>query len=243
MLQNCSATHRTYALRNMADYKVAILETLPEAGMLLRFDRNDVWVSFLGNYNAANLTAVYATAIELGFEQSEVLQAISTLVPVEGRFNILRAADGTLVIIDYAHTPDAIEKLLTSVEEFRKDSMQVTVVCGCGGDRDSSKRCLMGKAAVDNSNRAIFTSDNPRSESPEQIIEDMTTLLPATADYLKIADRDTAIKTAIMLSRPGDIVVIAGKGHENYQIIGDKKIEFNDKERAIYWLAALNRNN
>ncbi len=240
MLQNTAAKRRTLSLRKNADYNCKIMEATPE-GMSLRIDNIDLWVSFLGRFNAYNLLTVYATAIELGFEQMEVLRCISLLKPVDGRFDIVRAADGTTAIVDYAHTPDALENILKTVAEICPKDKQVTTICGCGGERDKSKRPEMAQIAVKYSDRAIFTSDNPRSEDPEQILCDMEQGVATTDNYLKIVDRDTAIKTAIMLSNKGDIIVVAGKGHEQYQIIGDQKLHFNDKERVNHWFSAFNR--
>ena len=240
MLQNTIAEPITISLRSRADFSCKIMEGTPE-GMLLRIDDTDVWVGFLGRFNAYNLLTVYAAAIKLGFDKDEVLRTMSLLHPVDGRFDIVHATDGTIAIIDYAHTPDALENILKTVAEISTKNEAITVVCGCGGERDKTKRPEMAQIAVKYSNRAIFTSDNPRSEEPEQILRDMEEGVAITDCYMKIADRDSAIKTAIMLSTPGDIIVVAGKGHENYQIIGDTKLPFNDKERVIYWLTTFNR--
>lgn len=240
MLQNTIAEPITISLRSRADFSCKIMEATPE-GMLLRIDDTDVWVGFLGRFNAYNLLTVYAAAIKLGFDKDEVLRTMSLLHPVDGRFDIVHATDGTIAIIDYAHTPDALENILKTVAEISTKNEAITVVCGCGGERDKTKRPEMAQIAVKYSNRAIFTSDNPRSEEPEQILRDMEEGVAITDCYMKIADRDSAIKTAIMLSTPGDIIVVAGKGHENYQIIGDTKLPFNDKERVIYWLTTFNR--
>jgi UDP-N-acetylmuramoyl-L-alanyl-D-glutamate--2,6-diaminopimelate ligase len=240
MLQNTAAKRLTLSLRRAADFNCKIMETTVE-GTLLRIDNVDLWVGFLGRFNAYNLLTVYAAAVELGFERSEVLRCISMLRPVDGRFDIVHATDGTTAIIDYAHTPDALENILKSVAEIRTPKQTVTVVCGCGGERDKTKRPEMAQIAVKHSDRAIFTADNPRSEDPEQILRDMEQGISVTDNYMKIVDRDNAIKTAVMLSAPGDIVVIAGKGHETYQIIGTEKLPFNDKERVSYWFTAFNR--
>ena len=240
MLQNTAAKRLTLSLRRAADFNCKIMETTVE-GTLLRIDNVDLWVGFLGRFNAYNLLTVYAAAVELGFERSEVLRCISMLRPVDGRFDIVHATDGTTAIIDYAHTPDALENILKSVAEIRTPKQTVTVVCGCGGERDKTKRPEMAQIAVKHSDRAIFTADNPRSEDPEQILRDMEQGISVTDNYMKIVDRDNAIKTAVMLSAPGDIVVIAGKGHETYQIIGTEKLPFNDKERVSYWFTVFNR--
>ena len=240
MLQNTAARRLTLSLRKVADYNCKIVEHTPE-GMLLRIGADELWVCFIGRFNGYNLLTVFAAAVELGLDRSEVLRAMSLLHPVDGRFDIVRASDGTLAIIDYAHTPDALENILKTVAEILPNNKGVTVVCGCGGERDKSKRPEMAQIAVKYSNRAIFTSDNPRSEEPEQILSDMEAGVSIADNYLKITDRDTAIKTAIMLSNPADIIVVAGKGHECYQIIGDQKLDFNDKERVNYWFTAFNR--
>lgn len=240
MLQNTVAEPLTLSLRRSANFCCKIIEATAE-GMLLRIDGTDVWVSFLGRFNAYNLLTVYAAAIKLGFERAEVLRVLSLLHPVDGRFDIVYATDGTIAIVDYAHTPDALENILKTVAEIRTKRESVTVICGCGGERDTTKRPEMARIAVKYSDRAIFTADNPRSEDPEQILRDMEAGIEATDNYMKIVDRDNAIKTAVMLSSPKDIIVIAGKGHENYQIIGSEKLPFNDKERVTYWFSTFNR--
>ena len=240
MLQNTAAKRLTLSLRRAADFNCKVMESTVE-GTLLRIDNVDLWVSFLGRFNAYNLLTVYAAAIELGFDKSEVLRCISMLRPVDGRFDMVHATDGTTAIIDYAHTPDALENILKSVAEIRSPRQKVTVICGCGGERDKTKRPEMAAIAVRLSDRAIFTADNPRSEDPEQILREMEEGVAVTDNYMKIVDRDNAIKTAVMLSTAGDIIVIAGKGHETYQIIGTEKLPFNDKERAQYWFTTFNR--
>lgn len=240
MLQNTVAKRLTLSLRRTADFNCKVMESTVE-GTLLRIDNVDLWVGFLGRFNAYNLLTVYAAAIELGFDKAEVLRCISMLHPVDGRFDMIHATDGTTAIIDYAHTPDALENILKSVAEIRSPKQKVTVICGCGGERDKTKRPEMAAIAVKLSDRAIFTADNPRSEDPEQILREMEQGVAVTDNYMKIVDRDNAIKTAVMLSTAGDIIVIAGKGHETYQIIGTEKLPFNDKERAQYWFATFNR--
>ena len=240
MLQNTAAKRITLSVRRHADYNCKIMETTPE-GMLLRIDNTDLWVAFLGRFNAYNLLTVYAAAVELGFEKEEVMRCLTLLRPVDGRFDIVHAQDGTTAIVDYAHTPDALENILKTVSEIRTKNQSVTVICGCGGERDKSKRPEMAQIAVKYSDRSIFTSDNPRSEDPEQILREMEEGVAITDNYMKIVDRDNAIKTAVMLSKAGDIIVVAGKGHESYQIIGSQKFDFNDKERVIYWFSTFNR--
>ena len=229
MVQNTRAVVRTLSLRSMADFRCKVVEMLLD-GMLLRIDGEEVWVKCIGRFNAYNMLTIYATALMLGQRKEEVLTAISTLQSVSGRFEYIRAEDGTTAVVDYAHTPDALENVITTIEEFRQPSQNLIVLCGCGGDRDKTKRPEMAAIAVKYAATAIFTSDNPRTEDPEQILRDMVEGLPLDARYLKISDRGEAIRTAAMLARPGDIILLAGKGHENYQVIGTEKIHFDDRE-------------
>ena len=231
MVQNTAATVRSYALRTVADYRCKIVEMHLD-GMLLRIDGREVWVALPGRFNAYNLTAVYATAVELGFGPEEVLRILSTLRPVDGRFEIVRAADGTTAVVDYAHTPDALENVLKTIGEIRREGQRLLVVCGCGGNRDRTKRPEMARIAVQYADTAIFTSDNPRHESPEAILDDMAAGIPAGARCLRIVDRREAIRTAAMLAQAGDILLVAGKGHETYQIVGDEKRHFDDREEV-----------
>lgn len=231
MVQNTAAEVKTLSLRNVADFRCKISEMHID-GMLLRIDGSDVWVKFLGRFNAYNLLSVYATAVMLGFDRGEVLQAMSALHAVSGRFEYITAPNGTTAIVDYAHTPDALENVIQTIEEIRRPTQKLIVVCGCGGDRDRTKRPEMAQIAVKYADTAIFTSDNPRHEEPEAILADMIAGLQPTDRYLKIADRGEAIKTAAMLATPGDIILLAGKGHEDYQIIGDQKHHFDDKEQV-----------
>ena len=231
MVQNTAAAVHTYSLRGMADFCCRIVETHLD-GMLLRIDGQEVWVGLLGRFNAYNLLAVYGTAVLLGLDRSEVLRVLSTLRPVSGRFEIVRAANGTTAVVDYAHTPDALENVLRTIEEIRTPQQQLLVVCGCGGDRDRTKRPEMAQIAVQYASTAIFTSDNPRHESPEAILDEMVAGLDPGTRYLRIADRAEAIRTAVMLSHPGDVILVAGKGHETYQIIGDVKHHFDDREEV-----------
>lgn len=231
MVQNTAAAVHTYSLRGMADFRCRIVETHLD-GMLLRIDGQEVWVGLLGRFNAYNLLAVYGTAVLLGLDRGEVLRVLSTLRPVSGRFEIVRAANGTTAVVDYAHTPDALENVLRTIEEIRTPQQQLLVVCGCGGDRDRTKRPEMAQIAVQYASTAIFTSDNPRHESPEAILDEMVAGLDPGTRYLRIADRAEAIRTAVMLSHPGDVILVAGKGHETYQIIGDVKHHFDDREKV-----------
>lgn len=231
MVQNTRAAVKTYSLQSMADFRCKILETHPD-GMELRLDGNEVWVHFLGRFNAYNLLSVYATALLLGADRDEVLRSLSTLHPVSGRFEFVRAANGVTAIVDYAHTPDALEKVLQTIEELRRPNQQLLVICGCGGDRDKTKRPEMAQIAVKYATTAILTSDNPRHENPEAILDDMVAGLASDDRFMRITDRSEAIRTAAMLAKPGDFILIAGKGHENYQIIGDTKHHFDDKEEV-----------
>ena len=215
----------------MADFRCKIVEMHVD-GMLLRIDGQEVWVGLVGRFNAYNLLAVYGAAVLLGLDRTEVLRAMSMLHAVSGRFEFVRAENGTTAIVDYAHTPDALENVIQTIQEIRTPAQQLIVVCGCGGDRDRTKRPEMAQIAVKYADTAIFTSDNPRHESPGAILDEMAAGLDPGARFLRIVDRAEAIRTAAMLSRPGDILLIAGKGHETYQIIGDVKHHFDDKEEV-----------
>ena len=241
MVQNTAARVSTYSLRAMADFRGKILEMHPD-GMLLRLDGQELWVSLLGRFNAYNLLAVYGAACLLGLDRREVLRVMSTLQPVDGRFEVVRAANGTTAIVDYAHTPDALENVLQTIGELRTPTQQLIVVCGCGGDRDRTKRPEMAAIAVKHASTAIFTSDNPRHEAPEAILDDMTAGLDAGTRYLRITDRAEAIRTAVMMSHPGDLLLVAGKGHETYQIVGDEKHHFDDREELRKAFETLSRN-
>jgi UDP-N-acetylmuramoyl-L-alanyl-D-glutamate--2,6-diaminopimelate ligase len=215
----------------MADFRTKIIEMMPD-GMQLIIDGKEVWVKFTGRFNAYNLTTVYAAATLLGIEPIEVLTTLSMLHPVAGRFETITAADRTMAIVDYAHTPDALENVLQTIGEIRTEGQRLIVVCGCGGDRDKTKRPEMAKIAVEHATTAIFTSDNPRTESPEAILDDMVAGVAEATNYLRISDRHEAIRTATMLAQAGDIILIAGKGHEDYQIIGTEKHHFDDREEV-----------
>lgn len=232
MVQNTAAEISTYGMRGFSDYKVRILENTPE-GMLLEMDREEVWVKFLGKFNAYNLLAVYAAARLLGADKYEVLTAISDLTPVRGRFETVRSASGVTAIIDYAHTPDALKNVIDTVNDMRKGSEKLYVVVGCGGDRDKSKRPEMARIAAEFSDMAIFTSDNPRSEDPEAILAEMKAGVEGIGRYLSITDRREAIKTAAALASPGDIILIAGKGHETYQVVKDETVHLDDREEIL----------
>ncbi|MBQ2429412.1 MAG: UDP-N-acetylmuramoyl-L-alanyl-D-glutamate--2,6-diaminopimelate ligase, partial [Alistipes sp.] len=199
---------------------------------LLRVNSHDVWVKFLGRFNAYNLLCVYGAAVLLGSDEQEVLQALSALTSVSGRFEPVRSEGGITAIVDYAHTPDALENVIATINDIRTPSQQLIVVCGCGGDRDATKRPEMGRIASREANIAIFTSDNPRTEDPEKILDQVVAGAEAGAQTLRISDRAQAIRTAVMLAKAGDIILIAGKGHEDYQIIGTEKIHFDDREQV-----------
>ena len=229
MVQNCCAHVARYSLRQVATYHAKVLEMLFD-GMLLRIGQQEVWVSFLGRFNAYNLLCVFGAAMELGADENEVLQALSSLHSVSGRFEPLRSTGGVTAIVDYAHTPDALENVITTINDIRQAGQRLFVVCGCGGDRDPSKRESMGRIASREADVAILTSDNPRTEDPERILDQIMQGVETGAQSLRIADRRQAIRTAVMMATKGDIILVAGKGHEDYQIIGHEKIHFSDKE-------------
>lgn len=229
MLQNTRAHKYTLSLRSLADFNCKIVETDFD-GMCLNIDGQEMWIRMLGKFNAYNLLTIYGAAVLLGFERTEVLRVLSTLTAVSGRFEMIQAKDKTTAIVDYAHTPDALENVIQTINEIRKSPQRLIVVCGCGGDRDKTKRPEMAAIAVKYADTAIFTSDNPRTEDPEQILRDMEAGVEAGQRYLKITDRKEAIRTAILIAQPKDIILVAGKGHEDYQIIGQTKHHFDDRE-------------
>lgn len=240
MVQNCKAQVRTYSTRSMADYKGRIVEESIE-GMLLDINGSEVSVPFVGRFNVSNLLGVYGAAVMLGEDASEVLRVLSTLRPVNGRFEAIRSPKGCSAVIDYAHTPDALENVLTAIQEIVNGKGQIITVCGAGGNRDKGKRPLMAQEAVKRSDRVIITSDNPRFERPEDIIADMLAGLDEAgrAKTLAITDRREAIRTAAALAQTGDVILIAGKGHEPYQEIEGVKHHFDDHEevRAAFGIA------
>ncbi len=229
MVQNTNAKKVTYALKTVADYKAKILENQLN-GLLLTIQNNEVWTRLIGNFNAYNLLAIYATADLLGIEQLENLRLLSELESVSGRFEHLVSSQGITVIVDYAHTPDALKNVLETINTIRTFNEKVITVVGCGGDRDKTKRPKMAHIASALSDHAIFTSDNPRSEDPQKIIEDMEAGVEPHnyKKTLSIVDRKQAIKTASQLANTGDIVLIAGKGHETYQEVNGVKADFDD---------------
>jgi UDP-N-acetylmuramoyl-L-alanyl-D-glutamate--2,6-diaminopimelate ligase len=231
MVQNTQATVRTYAQRTSADFKARILEEGFE-GMNLNIDGREVFVQFVGRFNVSNLLAVYGAAIMMGKDPEEVLIALSTMKPVNGRFEAIRSREGVTAIVDYAHTPDALVNVLSTINEVLQKKGQCWTVCGAGGNRDKGKRPLMAQEAVKNSDRVIITSDNPRFEEPQDIINDMLAGLTdeERRTVITIVDRREAIRTACMMAKPGDVVLVAGKGHEDYQIIQGVKHHFDDHE-------------
>ncbi len=231
MLQNSKAIKKTYSTRTLADFKGKILEESFE-GMMLDMNNMEVAVNFIGKFNVYNLLAVYGTAVLLGKDEMEVLRILSMLQSVSGRFETIRSPKGYTAIVDYAHTPDALNNVLTTINEIREGAGKLITIVGCGGDRDKGKRPMMAKEAADASDKVIITSDNPRNEDPQDIINDMIAGLDAIdmCKVLSILDRHQAIKTACMLAESGDVILVAGKGHETYQIIGDKTHHFDDKE-------------
>lgn len=233
MTQNTQAKVVTYSLRSLCDFKGRILEDHFE-GMLIDFNGRETAVQFVGKFNASNLLAVLGTAVMLGKDTDEVLRILSTLKPVSGRFETVRSPKGYTAIIDYAHTPDAIANVLSSIKEVLGSRGSIITVVGAGGNRDKGKRPLMAKEAVKGSNRVIITSDNPRFEEPADIIADMLAGLSEDerTNVLSITDRREAIRTACMMAGQGDVILIAGKGHEDYQEIKGVKHHFDDKEEA-----------
>ena len=231
MVQNTKASVKTYSLRAAADFKAKVLEESFE-GMYLEINGREVSVPFIGRFNVSNLLAVYAAAICMGRQPEDVLVALSTLHPVNGRFETLRSPEGVTAIVDYAHTPDALANVLSTINEIQKHRGEVITVCGAGGNRDKGKRPLMAQEAVRGSDRVVITSDNPRFEEPQDIINDMLAGLDKNQmrKVVSIADRREAIRTACMMAKPGDVVLVAGKGHEDYQEVKGVKHHFDDHE-------------
>ncbi len=232
MLQNTAAKKLSYSLRTMADFKGKILEN-GLAGLVMTINEQEVHFRLIGEFNAYNLLAVYGAAVSLGENKQDVLQCLSNITGAEGRFDYsISPKEKVIAIVDYAHTPDALVNVLATIKKLRQGNEQVITVVGCGGDRDKTKRPVMGEVACEHSDKVIFTSDNPRTEDPQQILSDMEEGLSVTAKrkYISIADRKQAIKTAISMAGPEDIVLVAGKGHEKYQDINGVKHHFDDKE-------------
>ena len=233
MLQNTKAQKHNYSLRGMADFKTRILEHSFE-GMLLDMNDREVNVAFTGKFNASNLTAVFGASVLLGQDELEVLRILSSLHSVSGRFETLHAPQGFTAIVDYAHTPDALNNVISTINQILEGNGRLITVVGCGGNRDKGKRPMMAREAVDGSWKAILTSDNPRFEDPQEILNDMLAGLDVTqkSKSLTIADRREAIKTACAIAQKGDVVLVAGKGHEDYQIIQGVKHHFDDREEV-----------
>ena len=239
MVQNTKATVKTYSTRSMADFKAKIIECHFE-GMYLDINGKEVGVQFIGKFNVSNLLAVYGAAVMLGKQSEDILVILSTLKSVNGRLEPIRSPEGYTAIVDYAHTPDALENVLNAIHEVLDGKGKVITVCGAGGNRDKGKRPLMAQEAVKQSDRVIITSDNPRFEEPQDIINDMLAGLDARQmkKVISIVDRREAIRTACMMAEKGDVILIAGKGHEDYQEIQGVKHHFDDKEvvREIFGL-------
>lgn len=242
MVQNCKALKRSFALKTMADYKARILENLI-SGLHLSIDGNEMYSQLIGQFNASNLLAVYAISQELEQDKLEVLTKLSSLSSVEGRFQQMTSEKQIMAVVDYAHTPDALMNVLKTIKTLRTGNEQVITVVGCGGDRDKTKRPEMAKIAAELSTKVVLTSDNPRSEQPDEIIKDMVAGLDpvALAKTLQISDRKEAIKLACTLAQPHDIILIAGKGHEKYQDIKGVKHPFDDLETVETTFKLLNK--
>ncbi len=237
MLQNCKARHYTFSTRGMADFRCSIIEESFE-GMGLRIMGNEVWTRFIGDYNASNLLAVYSASELLKAKKPEILTLISDLKPVPGRLEVIRIADIT-GIVDYAHTPDALVNVLDTINRIREGNIKLITVIGAGGDRDKTKRPIMAAIAAERSTKLILTSDNPRTEDPEKILDDMETGIdPGFVNKtLRISNRREAVKTAVMLAEKGDVILVAGKGHETYQEIMGIRHHFDDREELRNALA------
>jgi UDP-N-acetylmuramoyl-L-alanyl-D-glutamate--2,6-diaminopimelate ligase len=241
MLQNSKASKKTYALKQLADYKATVIENSFN-GLHLDIDGIEVFFKLVGSFNAYNLLAAYGTALLLNQDQLTVLTTLSRLDGAEGRFEYLSSKTGVIGIVDYAHTPDAVQNVLSTVQNIRKGTEQVITVIGCGGDRDKTKRPIMAQVACDWSDKVILTSDNPRSEDPQAIISEMEQGVSPTnkRKTLSITDRKEAIKTACHLAKPGDIIIVAGKGHEKYQEVNGVRNHFDDKEILLEQFNLIN---
>ncbi len=236
MVQNCKAKKLTFSLRGVSDFRCKIIEEHLD-GMLLDIDKSEIWLRFIGRFNAYNLLGVYAIARELGVEKTELLTQMSYLTPVAGRFDTLKINNEGIAVVDYAHTPDALENVLQTISEIRRPDQKVYTVVGCGGDRDKTKRPIMAGIAAKYSDLTFITSDNPRTENPEDIIADMLKGLENTPShkYMKITSRHDAIKMAVIMAsqNPKSILLVAGKGHETYQDVNGVKSHFDDKEEIL----------
>jgi len=242
MFQNTVATKRTYALKSYADFRAQILES-QLSGLLLKIDGNEVWVKLIGTFNAYNLLAIYGTAVELGMDSLETLRLLSELESVSGRFQYIVSDAQITAIVDYAHTPDALENVLKTINDIRTSNEQLITVVGCGGNRDKTKRPIMASIASTLSDKVVITSDNPRNEDPEIIINEMEAGIEAQnfKKVLSITDRKQAIKTACQLAQPNDIILIAGKGHETYQEIKGVRHDFDDMKIVRELLEQLHK--
>lgn len=242
MLQNTKAIKRTYALKKLADFKAKVLENNIE-GLQLRINENEVWSKLIGSFNAYNLLAIYATASMLNLDEIETLKHLSMLESVAGRFEYFITENKNTIIVDYAHTPDALQNVLETIGDIRTGNEKLICVVGCGGDRDATKRPIMADIATQHSDLTILTSDNPRTEDPYKILADMEAGVPAErkAKQMTNVDREQAIRTAIQFSESGDIILIAGKGHEKYQEINGVKTPFDDLEIAKKHTNQLNK--
>jgi UDP-N-acetylmuramoyl-L-alanyl-D-glutamate--2,6-diaminopimelate ligase len=242
MMQNTKAKKCTYALKTYADYKAVIIEN-QLSGLLLKINEQEVWVRLIGTFNAYNLLAIYGVAVELGIEKLEVLRLLSELESVSGRFQFIVSKEKITAIVDYAHTPDALENVLSTINDIRTKNEQLITIVGCGGDRDKTKRPIMANIASEMSNKAILTSDNPRTENPETIIAEMEVgITPINfKKFMSITDRKQAIKTACQLAQPNDIILIAGKGHETYQEVNGIRHDFDDMQIVKEMLEQLNK--
>ncbi len=231
MTQNCKASVHTYSTRSLADYKAQILEEGFD-GMMLSINGKEVFVPLVGRFNVSNLLCIYGAALNLGFDELDVLRVLSTLKPVNGRFETIRSPKGWTAIVDYAHTPDAVDNVIQTIREIKKEGARLITVVGCGGNRDKGKRPMMAQIAKRGSEQLILTSDNPRDEEPQDILKDMTDGLneDELRSTLVIEDRAAAIQTACTIAQSGDVILVAGKGHEDYQIIKGVKHHFDDHE-------------
>ncbi|WP_353088156.1 UDP-N-acetylmuramoyl-L-alanyl-D-glutamate--2,6-diaminopimelate ligase [Flavobacterium sp.] len=241
MIQNTGARTLSYALKSMADYKAQVLEN-QLSGLLLKINEQEVWVKLIGSFNAYNVLAIYGVAIELGLEKSEALRLLSELESVSGRFQFVVSPNQITAIVDYAHTPDALANVLKTIGDIRTRNEQLITVVGCGGDRDKTKRPIMANIAAEHSDKVIFTSDNPRTEDPQQIVTEMEAGVEPQyfKKTLSILDRKQAIKTACQMAQPHDIILIAGKGHETYQEINGVRHDFDDLKIVTEFLQRLN---
>ncbi len=244
MLQNTKAKKYSYALKSMADYTCKVVEN-DFSGMLLSIAGNEVWTKLIGGFNAYNMLAIYSVADLLGMDRLKTLTAISNLTSVDGRFQYIKSANNIAGIVDYAHTPDALKNVLKTINEIRTGNEQVITVVGCGGDRDKLKRPIMASIACENSTKVILTSDNPRSENPDEIISEMKKGVEAVyfKKVLAITNREEAIKTACSLANDGDIILVAGKGHEKYQEIKGVKYPFDDLSVLTETFEMFNKSN